>query len=268
MKLPIKWITSLIEEVAAEEVTPRFRSLSASEIEEKSEGELVTSADLACERALTNRLRDALPGSSVVGEEAVAADPSLMQHFTSKDPVWVIDPIDGTGNFARGEPVFAIMVGLVIDGETVAGWIHDPMGCRSAVAELGAGAFLNGEKLEVLNGSELVDLRGSLHASNFAPPQLAERVRARRNRVNAIKSMRCAGFEYLRLATCDIDFSLFTRLMPWDHVPGTLLYREAGGIANCFDGEPYEARRYRDVGVLMAPNQGSWESLYETIIAD
>jgi fructose-1,6-bisphosphatase/inositol monophosphatase family enzyme len=268
MKLPIDRVTSIIEEIAAQEVTPRFRSLSASEIVEKSEGELVTVADLACEKALTSRLSEILPGSCVVGEEAVAEDPDIMLRFGAEDPVWVIDPIDGTGNFARGEPIFAVMVGLVIDGRTVAGWIHDPVSHRSAVAEVGAGAFMDGERLAVLNGRVLSDMRGSLHASNFAPRALAERVRARRERVNAIKSLRCAGWEYLRLITGEMDFSLFTRLMPWDHVPGTLLYREAGGIADCFDGKPYEARRYRDIGVLMAPDQGSWTSLYETIIAD
>jgi fructose-1,6-bisphosphatase/inositol monophosphatase family enzyme len=83
-----------------------------------------------------------------------------------------------------------------------------------------------------------------------------------------VKSLGCAGAEYLRLAAGEVHFSLFTRLMPWDHVPGTLLHREAGGIALCFDGRPYTAERYRDIGLLMAPDRRSWGALQATLLAD
>ncbi len=91
---------------------------------------------------------------------------------------------------------------------------------------------------------------------------------ARRARVGAIKSLRCAGWEYLRLATGETQFSLFTKLMPLDHVPGTLIYREAGGLARTLDGAPYGARSYRAPGLLLAPDEASWQWLHDTLFGD
>ncbi|HEY9538314.1 MAG TPA: inositol monophosphatase family protein, partial [Kiloniellaceae bacterium] len=101
-----------------------------------------------------------------------------------------------------------------------------------------------------------------------APPGIARRVEQGRGRVAAMKSLRCAGAEYLRLAAGETHFSLFTRLMPWDHVPGTLLHSEAGGIALCFDGTPYKATRWRETGLLMAPDRQSWDALHATLLGE
>ena len=83
-----------------------------------------------------------------------------------------------------------------------------------------------------------------------------------------MKSLGCAGAEYLRLAEGAVHFSLFTRLMPWDHVPGVLLHQEAGGTALCFDATPYTAARYRDLGLLMAPDRSSWDTLHSVLLDD
>ena len=111
MTVDIEAVTAILREVAAEEVMPRFRSLAEHEVRAKDGGELVTVADIAAERQITRRLRDLLPGSQVVGEEATAEDPGLLDTFAQEDGwIWVIDPIDGTSNFAGGRPVFALMV--------------------------------------------------------------------------------------------------------------------------------------------------------------
>src|SRR3546814_18101871 len=104
-------------EIAAEDVLPRFQALAAHEIHEKAAGEVVTVVDVAVEKRLTARLTDLLPGSLVVGEEAVHAEPALMDQLASDAPVWILDPIDGTRNFAHGRPVFAIMVALAQGGD-------------------------------------------------------------------------------------------------------------------------------------------------------
>src|ERR1700730_15726265 len=118
----------LIAEIAAAEVMPYFQKLGHGDITEKGPGDLVTVADVAAERRLSAVLTDLLPGSLVVGEEAAAADPGVLEALAGDAPVWVIDPIDGTANFAEGKPVFAVMVALVRRGETVMAWIHDPVG--------------------------------------------------------------------------------------------------------------------------------------------
>ena len=97
MPVDIEKVTAILREVAAEEVMPRFRALAEHEIRAKHGGEVVTVADVAAEREITSRLRNLLPGSQVVGEEATAEDPDLLDKFSQEDDwIWVIDPIDGT----------------------------------------------------------------------------------------------------------------------------------------------------------------------------
>jgi fructose-1,6-bisphosphatase/inositol monophosphatase family enzyme len=265
--IDIAEVSAVIAEIAAAEVLPRFRALADEEIQHKTAGELVTVVDVAVEQLLTARLKDLLPGSLVVGEEAVHEDPSMMAQLDADAPVWIIDPIDGTRNFAHGRPVFAIMVGLVRHGESWGAWILEPVSGRFAVAERGSGAWMDGRRLRVAAPDVPARMSGSLHASSFAPRHIARRVDQRRDRVAAVRSLGCAGAEYLRLAEGTIHFSLFTRLMPWDHVPGTLLHQEAGGVALCFDGTPYRAERYRELGLLMAPDGQSWQALHDTLLA-
>lgn len=98
-------VAAIIREVARDEVLPRYKTLEAHEVRSKSHpGDLVTAADEAAELALAARLRDLLPGSVVVGEEGTAANPGLLDRLTEDAPVWVLDPIDGTRNFAHGVP--------------------------------------------------------------------------------------------------------------------------------------------------------------------
>lgn len=266
--IDIAKVSAVIRDIAAADVLPRFQSLAAEDVREKAAGDLVTVVDVAVEKLLTARLQDMLPGSLVVGEEAVHADPALMEQLGADEPVWIIDPIDGTRNFAHGRPGFAIMVALVRHGESEAAWILEPVSGRFGVAERGSGAWMGERRLRVAATDTPARMTGSLHASSFAPRDLARRVDQRRGRVAAVKSLGCAGAEYLRLAAGEVHFSLFTRLMPWDHVPGTLLHHEAGGTALCFDATPYTAARYRDIGLLMAPDRQSWQALRETLLDD
>ena len=258
-------VSEILKAAADEEILPRFQSLNEDEIQSKDSGELVTVADVASERFITARLRDLLPGSLVVGEEAVDADPSLLERLDGEEAVWLIDPIDGTGNFARGHPVFAVMVALVKRGETIGAWIYDPNENRCATAEKGGGAWMDRTRLNVAESAGVLEMQGTLHASSFAPPEMAKQVQSRREKVGAIKSLRCAGWEYLRLVQGDTHFSLFTRLMPWDHAPGVLIHSEAGGVGWCFDRTPYGPKRYREHGVLMAPDVDSWHALHSTL---
>jgi fructose-1,6-bisphosphatase/inositol monophosphatase family enzyme len=239
--------------------------LASHEIHEKEFGELVTVADVAAEERLSAALCELHPGTVVVGEEAVAADPGVMDLLAGDDPVWLIDPIDGTGNFAAGRPTFAIMVALVQSGGTVAAWIHEPMAERTAVAEAGAGAWMAGRRLTVAQAAPLQDMRGTLHASQFATKEMARSIRSRRDRVGAVASLRCAGAEYLRLVTGETHYSLYTKLMPWDHAPGVLIHGEAGGTARTSDGVLYDPVRRDAEALLVAPDEPSWQALHQAL---
>lgn len=264
----IQNVAALIEEVAAVEILPRFERLAAHEVREKSPGDLVTVADEAAEAWLTPRLLAAVPGSLVLGEEAAAADPAILRHLDEADSLWLIDPVDGTANFAGGRPRFAVMVAYIRLGQVIAGWIHDPVGRRMAMAEYGSGAYIGGRRLTAAPApATLAEMKGTLHAGQFGDPVLRARVQARRHLVEAVKSLRCAGLEYMRLAEGQIHFSLYTRLMPWDHAPGVLLHAEAGGHAGYLEGGAYDPARIDMSGLLLAPDAASWRILRDALLA-
>jgi fructose-1,6-bisphosphatase/inositol monophosphatase family enzyme len=111
-------------------------------------------------------------------------------------------------------------------------------------------------------------MRGTLLAGFFGRPELGRRVQSRRDRVTAVKSLRCAGHEYMRLAAGELDFSLFTKLMPWDHAPGVLLHAEAGGHAAYLDGAAFRPARIDAGALLLAPDAASWQKLHDTLLGD
>ncbi len=246
-------VASIIREAAAEEILPRFNHLSAGQIREKRPGELVTEADTEAERVMTRRLRDLIPGSAVVGEEAVAADPALLKALEGDGTVWIIDPVDGTANFAKGNPRFAVIVALVRDGVTVAGWIFDPLGERMITVELGSGTWTGGERLSVLPPAPLAELTGSVKRSGRLSALVAKTGRKG-----------SAAHDYIDLVTGRLHFAHYNRLMPWDHAAGVLIHTEAGGHAALTDGRSYRPRA--DEGsLLLAPTPGTWTSLRAVI---
>ena len=146
-------IAEIIKDVALAKIVPRFQSLAEDEISTKSgPSDLVTIADIESEIELTRILKDILPGSLVVGEEAVSKNEMDMSVLgTESDPIWVIDPVDGTHNFAHGKPSFATIIALVKGGQVVQGWIYDIPNDRFSMAEQGAGVVLAGERLSLIH---------------------------------------------------------------------------------------------------------------------
>jgi fructose-1,6-bisphosphatase/inositol monophosphatase family enzyme len=260
-------VSEIIAEVGAREVLPRFETLTASDISRKASGDVVTVADIAVERILERRLRELLPNALVVGEEAVEENPGILRCFEEDRDIWIIDPIDGTSNFAEGRPVFAVMIALTRGNEARAGWIYDPVGKQMMIGEAGSGAYLNGERLTAARPAAVGEMAGTLHIGTFASADFKCQLEARRQRVRTVKSPRCAGHEYIGLASGASHFSLFSRTKPWDHVPGVLIHREAGGVGRLIDHRPYTPLDHDGPGILLAPDEQSWQALYETLIA-
>ena len=160
MKSPdVNKVAALIAEVAATEIQPRFRKLAAHEQREKGPGDIVTIADERAEAAMTPRLMALLPGSIVIGEEAAAKDPKLVERLLHDQVAWIVDPVDGTANFAEGKEEFVSMVALVRGDELIGSWIHLPMTGHTAIAERGAGATYDGARIPKLS-PEAPDLAG------------------------------------------------------------------------------------------------------------
>jgi fructose-1,6-bisphosphatase/inositol monophosphatase family enzyme len=240
-------ISTIIATVAQEEILPRFRTLRDDQVRAKSHPhDLVTDADVEAERVLTARLTDALPGSVVVGEEAVHTDARVLDLLGGDAPVWVVDPVDGTSNFAHGKPLFATLVALVIGGKTVQGWLHDPLRGITITTELGSGTWLNGQRLQVAGqGLRLADLTGS---AGYAP------VKALRGRYRKHVHHASAAHDYMALVEGRMHFAVFRRLMPWDHAAGVLAHTEAGGVAALKTGAAYSPL-LREGALILTPDQ-------------
>jgi fructose-1,6-bisphosphatase/inositol monophosphatase family enzyme len=119
-------VLDLMRDAAERAVLPRFRSLQAHEVSAKSFDDVVTIADQESERILAEGLARLLPEATIVGEEAASLNPALLEGL-GDGLCWIIDPLDGTNNFANGQRPFGILVALAEAGETIAGWIYDPV---------------------------------------------------------------------------------------------------------------------------------------------
>lgn len=257
-------IADLMRETAASELVPRFRALATHEIEEKSPGDVVTIADRAAEDRLTRGLLEILPGCTVIGEEAAHADPALLDRLGDEGPVFVVDPLDGTANFADGRPEFAVMIALLRKGRPVAAWIYDPLGHNLLMAEEGGGTTLNGEIRRLPPGPPLAEARGSAR-TRFMEDPWRGRLDAARHRFRDLGSTLCAGHDYLRLIQGQMDFLLYWRTLPWDHAPGALIVAEAGGHVARPDDRPFICDR-TSRGILSAVDQTLWHRVRAALL--
>lgn len=260
-------VIAILRDVAAAEVLPRFGTLAEADISEKRPGEVVTAADLASEIALEGALTALLPGSRACGEEGSERDPSALDALRGDAPVWILDPVDGTANFARGDACFAMIVALAIGGETRAGWIHDPVKNTTVWAIQGKGAFENRARLRISAPAALPDMTG------MAGKKARERIEARRaagekGLPQTVARYGCAGQEYIALARNQIHYSRYGgKLKPWDHAAGTLIHREAGGFAaHMRTAKPYAVGAgITEEFLLHAPDRARWDALHALI---
>ncbi len=213
---------------------------------------MVTAADEEAEHLLEDGLVKLWPGSLLIGEEATAENPSVLTHLAQHEPVWVIDPVDDTANFVAGNPVFAVVVALVDNGETLFAWIHDPMGNRTIWAAAGEGTWVDDTQLKVETpGSlDLESMTASLYHRAF-----------KRAREDFRMSRRCgsAAHEYRALAENRLQVSSFSRLKPWDHAAGVLIHSEAGGYSRMLDETPYDPANAEKRDLLSTQSKAMWD---------
>lgn len=251
-----KAVIAMLRSVAERIILPRFRMLAAHEISEKSPGEVVTIADRESEEWLTAQLTRLLPEARVVGEEASEACPELLKGL-DKGTVWLVDPLDGTRNFAAGLPHFAVMVALVADGQTQGGWILDPVSARICHARLGQGAWIDGVQVTA-RPTGMPGLVGAL-PNRYADEAGRERMERLRDELGqALPGLMCAGADYPRCVDGTQDFAMFWRSLPWDHAPGALFLEEAGGKVGWPNGMPYKVGSTRP-GLLAACSPAVWD---------
>lgn len=257
-------VIAVMHEAARRAILPRYQALAADQIVSKAANDVVTIADGEAEAILAEGLAALIPGAGIVGEEAAHADPALFDRL-GQGTCWIVDPLDGTNNFAAGKPPFGIMVALADGGETQAGWILDPLSGRVCHAHRGGGAFVADER---------VNSRGSGYTPPIAAISLVFMDPAKRERLRSgiaplyttVDIPRCAAEQYPRLVLGINDVSIFERVLPWDHAAGALFVNEAGGKVARPDGTAYRVDDQRD-GLIGGATPALWDSLAARLAA-
>ena len=218
---------------AADILRQRFTHLEQVKVERKPSGELVTASDLESERLIQDAIARAYPTHDILGEEfGLSEKPSSLR--------WFIDPIDGTGNFSRGNPNFSVSIALA-EGDTVlVGVIAVPMERTVYHTTRGGGAFRNDEPIHVSDDTDLAVARVLWcegHAEHAArAKELKKRVQRRAGICERIGS---AALECASVATGASAAYFTTGIRPWDIAAGKLLIEEAGGVVTDFTGNPF-----------------------------
>lgn len=257
-------IRDLMRFAAQRSMLPRFRNLAAGDVEMKGDDDPVTIVDREVETFLTEALTRLAPGVAVVGEEAVHADQSVLQHLYGQ--CWIIDPLDGTANFAEGKEPFGIIIALADAGETVAGWIYDPVKDRFCHARRGEGAFVNGEKIAARTTGEEQPVTAVSRI--FLTPEESAMVDAKlAPHYTLVDIPRCAAEQYPRLALGENDVSSFKRTLAWDHAAGVLWLNEAGGKAARLDGSAYRVDQHDAPGLVGASSPALWDDFVSRVLA-
>ena len=256
-----KAVHAIMIEAAERAILPHYQTLAAHEIIAKAADDAVTVADHEAEEILSDLLGKLLPEAAIVGEEAAHADPAVLDRLGDA-LCWIIDPLDGTNNFANGKPPFGILVALAERGETIGGWIYDPLRQRFCHAERGSGAWIGDERI-------------TARASGASPPIAAiSLVFANADKREALKTHiaphytlvdipRCAAEQYPRIVLGENDITIFERTLAWDHAAGVLFLNEAGGKVCRPDGSPYRVDEHMRPSLIGAATPALWDELAE-----
>ncbi len=227
-----------IEEIARAAGRVQIERLhDAHRIEYKGAINLVTEVDRACEELIVGAIAKRFPDDDILAEEGSG-------ERTQSGRRWIIDPLDGTVNYAHGFPLFCVSIALEIDGALAAGVIYDPNRDECFAAEAGGGATCNGKPIHV---SEASAIRQAMVATGFAYNVQEEEARdnldhfaAFVKRARAVRRPGSAAIDLAWLACGRLDGFWELFLKPWDMAAGVLIIREAAGRVTSFDGSPYD----------------------------
>jgi fructose-1,6-bisphosphatase/inositol monophosphatase family enzyme len=261
-------IINIVRRAAKAEIMPRFRRLSDGDIRTKSSAtDLVTDADTRAEAMIPRALQIAFPSALVIGEEAVAAKPELLDGIGDAQLAFVIDPVDGTWNFAHGLAMFGVIISATRYRNPVFGLIYDPVADDWAIADEEMTPeiqrpFGANRALKASDSKPLEEMSGIIPLHLF-PKEKQAQLAATFPYFARINTLRCSAHEYRMLAQGHMDFSLTPFLHPWDHAAGALIAAHAGARVEMLDGGDYDALR-KTSHLLIAPDKVSWSKLKKT----
>ncbi len=262
-------LIDVVRNVAAAEIMPRFRTLPDEDIRAKSApDDLVTEADLRAEAAITTAVRTLMPDAVVIGEEAVSANARVLDQIDTAECTVIIDPVDGTWNFAKGLATFGVILAVAEKGEAVFGLLYDPVLDDWIVARKGGGTWYcraNADpvRLEIGGDTSQEQTVGFVPLFLF-PYDVRMKLAGAIPGFRRIWSVRCSCHEYRLLAQGHADFCLSGTLNPWDHAAGALAVAEAGGGVGLLDGRAYRAGMTEGGHLVTARSKATLTRIQET----
>ncbi len=219
-------------------ILPKYKNLTEDDIRYKNGSDLVTSADIAAEKEFKNNLLKIIPSSSFIGEEEYTINQNILKSYQEDNYCWTVDPIDGTTNFVKGREKFAIMIALTKQDQILYSWIYKPLEDVMSHAIFNEGSFVNKKKIKTKGVNSLDEAIGSI-STKYWDEKYWDKIKNIKNEFAEVKSYRCIGYEYVDIGLGQRNFAILSKLSPWDHIPGILFVREAGGFDIDFDQRPY-----------------------------
>jgi myo-inositol-1(or 4)-monophosphatase len=258
---PPIFLATAIEAVIRAGETQLQRLGTGVRVDKKGAIDLVTEIDLQIEREFRAMVADRFPDHTVLGEEfASGGDREAASRFC-----WVLDPVDGTTNYAHGLPIFCSSLALEIDGEITVGAIYDPTRRELFTAERGQGAWLNGQPLRVSSEDTLLDsllVTGFHYGIQRDPEELVSLFREFITRARAVRRLGSAALDLCYVAAGRFDGYWESKIQPWDVAAGGLIVQEAGGRVTTIRGEPFRSRG----GSVIATNGRIHDLMLEVIL--
>ncbi len=245
----LQLLQKIVTQAAKEELLPGF---GKREFEYKDDGSVITSADLAMQKRLEQELKQAWPGIALLGEEMAELEQQAV--IDSGQAYWCVDPLDGTNNYAAGIPLFAVSIALIVNGEPVQGLIYDPIRDEMFAARKGEGAFLNGEKLKVMNSTHHAQRIIAEIEMKRLPQELVVRLITEQP-YGSHRNSGSSVIDWCWAAAGRYDVYLHGGQKLWDYAAGHLIFDEVGGQSISLDGGSVFSGRLETRSVLAAQDE-------------
>ena len=231
-------IKEILLKVSKNIIIPAFGNLNKSQISYKNGIDIVTEIDISVELELKKNLIKLLKQSNFVGEETFSKDPSILDFYLSDKYCWTVDPIDGTNNFAKAKEDFAVMIALSKSKTILQSFIYKPISEEFIYAN-NKGTFFDNKKIILNNDIKINNAIGSI-SNKYWDDSKSKKIIGIKHSFKKISSYGSIGCEYFDIALGKRNFTLLSKLYPWDHIPGVFIVRQARGYDCHFDKLEYK----------------------------
>jgi len=243
-------LVDLIRDIAQQELLPRFNRVSR---EFKSDGSIVTEADIITQQRITSQLMALWPNTELLGEEM--SQEQQTEILKSDKPIWCLDPLDGTSNFSAGIPYFAISLSLIFEAEVVLGLIYDPIRDECFLAQKEGDEYpiatLNNERLTLGNADISLSKATAIIDFKRLTDELATRIVVERP-ISSQRNFGASALDWCWLAAGRGHVYLHGSQNLWDYAAGDYIFRAAGGHCCTLENEPVYINQLKKRSIIAA----------------